>query len=455
MAEHATSVAVIGTGIVGISTAYYLVKNHNIRDVTLIDCGQPMAFTSAQSGENYRNWWPHPTMVAFTNRSIDLMEQIALDSGNRINMTRRGYTLATRRRDISDLVAELNFGLGDAAARLIRFHDGPAARSYRPAEKPDWQQAPNGVDVLQNADLIRRTFPSFAQDIAAVIHIRRAGDLSGQQLGAYMLEHIREAGGHRETGMVQDIEHSGRFRIVLEQDGVVRALEADAVVNAAGPFAPDIARMLGRALPIETVMQQKIAFEDARAAIPRDLPFSIDLDPQHIDWSQEEKSALEEDDGFAWAGEEMPGAIHCRPDGGDNGRWIKLGWAFNTDVAPATWQPPLSDSFPEIALRGAARLNPALRGYYNHLPRAMHHYGGWYAMTEENWPLIGSCGPEGAFVNGAHSGFGTMTACASGELCAALVSGAAAPEYAGALSTQRHADSTFMAAVLASGRGVL
>lgn len=50
-----------------------------------------MALTSAQSGENYRNWWPHPTMVAFTNRSIDLMEEIAKDSGNNIiNMNRRG-----------------------------------------------------------------------------------------------------------------------------------------------------------------------------------------------------------------------------------------------------------------------------------------------------------------------------------------------------------------------------
>ena len=40
----------------------------------LIDAGQPMGLTSAASGENYRNWWPHPVMTEFTDRSIALME---------------------------------------------------------------------------------------------------------------------------------------------------------------------------------------------------------------------------------------------------------------------------------------------------------------------------------------------------------------------------------------------
>ena len=91
MTEKSTHVAIIGTGIIGIATAYYLATRQGITDVLLIDAGPPMAFTSAQSGENYRNWWPHPSMVDFTNRSIDLLEDLARESGNRINMNRRGY----------------------------------------------------------------------------------------------------------------------------------------------------------------------------------------------------------------------------------------------------------------------------------------------------------------------------------------------------------------------------
>ena len=69
-------VAIIGAGSVGIAVAYYLVRDHGIRSLALIDSRDPMSLTSAQSGENYRNWWPHPTMTAFTDHSITLMEEL-------------------------------------------------------------------------------------------------------------------------------------------------------------------------------------------------------------------------------------------------------------------------------------------------------------------------------------------------------------------------------------------
>ena len=62
---HPVDVAIIGTGSVGIAVAYYLVRDHDVRRVALIDPLPPMSLTSAQSGENYRNWWPHRVMTAF------------------------------------------------------------------------------------------------------------------------------------------------------------------------------------------------------------------------------------------------------------------------------------------------------------------------------------------------------------------------------------------------------
>ena len=52
--KHDVEIAVIGAGIVGIATAYYLAVQHKRSRLLLIDSSQPMAFTSAQSGENYR-----------------------------------------------------------------------------------------------------------------------------------------------------------------------------------------------------------------------------------------------------------------------------------------------------------------------------------------------------------------------------------------------------------------
>lgn len=455
MFDPNNSIAIIGTGIIGIATAYYLAKNHGAKRITLIDKSPPMEFTSAQSGENYRNWWPHPTMVAFTNHSIDLLEDIARDSGNRINMNRRGYALATRQADIDELVAQLHDGLGDRATDLLRFHEGARAETYTGFESPGWHDAPIGVDILQNQSLIREYFPNYDPEVKSIIHIRRGGDISGQQLGMYMLDYLKDHGLKRAIGEVKDIRSENGFRIELRGANGLMTLQFDQVVNAAGPFADKIAKMLGVDLPVYHTFQQKIAFEDRQGAIPRKSPFSIDLDNQHIDWSDEEREMLLEDPEFAWLAQTMPGAIHCRPDGGDNGAWIKLGWAFNETSAPATWEPPLNENFPDIVLRGAARLRPALKAYYGKLPRSMHHYGGWYTMTKENWPLIGEMGPDGAYMNCAMSGFGTMAACAAGELCAATMADAMLPDYASAFSIERYKDADLMTALQAANKGVL
>src|SRR4029453_15654928 len=69
--------AVVGAGIVGIACAYSLALAERRPKVALIDPLGPMSLTSAASGENYRNWWPHPVMTAFTDYSIDLMEAVA------------------------------------------------------------------------------------------------------------------------------------------------------------------------------------------------------------------------------------------------------------------------------------------------------------------------------------------------------------------------------------------
>ncbi len=455
MAEIHARIAVIGAGTIGIATAYYLMKNHGIHDIALIDLGQPMAYTSAQSGENYRNWWPHPAMVAFTNRSIDLMEDISRESDNRINMTRRGYALSTRDTNIDAVVAQLYDGLGKEADRLIRYHTEAHSDTYQPFDDASWQAAPSGIDIVKNRALIQDRFASYAPDIETVIHIRRGGDISGQQLGMHMLDHLRAAGARRVTGEVRSITAQDGFQIEITTPDGTDTLMADQVVNAAGPYADEIAAMLGVELPIYNTFQQKIAFEDREAAIPRALPFSIDLDSQHIDWTQEERQMLLEDPDLAWLAKEMPGAIHCRPDGGDAGKWLKLGWAYNDTPARATWEPPLDDKFPEIVLRGAARLNPALKCYYGQLPRTMHHYGGWYTMTDENWPLIGKMGPDGAFMNCAMSGFGTMAACAAGELCAAWITDTELPDYARELSIERYEDTALLELLQASSKGVL
>ena len=446
-----TNTVVIGAGNIGLAVAYYLAVHHGITRIVVIDPGDPMAMTSAQSGENYRNWWPHPVMTAFTDHATDLLEQIARDTGNRIHMTRRGYVLATRNAAPDGLIAELHRGYADGGASRIRTHAGSADSYQRPVAS-DWETAPDGVDVLMGHALVAAQFPSLAPDIRTIVHIRRAGDISGQQLGQLMLERMRAVGVQLRRAAVTGIQVGPRFTLQLDGAGV---LHADRVVNAAGPFFTKIAAMLGEDLPVRCVYQQKIAFEDRAGALPRNLPFTIDLDGQALEWTEEERAILASEPEGARFLQPLPGGIHRRPEGGDAGRWIKLGWAYNDTASDPAAAAPVDPNFPDIVLRAASRLSPALKCYLGALPRGARHYGGYYAMTDENWPLIGPMRTPGAFMAGALSGFGTMAATATGALCAAWIADAERPAYAPNFTLARYGNTALMADLQSSSRGVL
>src|SRR5258706_3796001 len=97
MTNTTAEVVICGAGIAGVATAYHLAVEHGLTDVVLVEQGDPLALTSDKSTECYRNWWPGPgdAMVAFMNRSIDLIEQAARASDNRIQLSRRGYLYPT------------------------------------------------------------------------------------------------------------------------------------------------------------------------------------------------------------------------------------------------------------------------------------------------------------------------------------------------------------------------
>lgn len=446
--SQSTEIAIVGSGIAGIAAAYYLATKYDQHAVTLIDSRAPMSFTSAQSGDNYRNWWPHPVMAEFTDYSIDLMEALARDTSDAFSMMRRGYLLATRRTNIDDLLADLDQGIDNSVDRKVRVHTDVNSGTYRYSPNEHWSQAPDGVDVLSSQALIRNEFPSFSDDISNLVHIRRAGEFNSQQLGQHMLERIRALGTQRILGDVKNIERNGSFVLDVVTENGAETVKADVVINAAGPFARNVAEMLGVRLPVSNVFQQKLAFEDSLGAIPRDLPFSIDLDEQMLDWTDDERGMLEEDSGLSWLAEPVHDGVHRRPDGATTGRWVKLGWAYNTVVSEPQQdlanEPCKIEIFPEIVVRAAAALTPSLRQYLQSMPTRRSHYGGYYTMTDENWPLIGPTDIDGFFVIAALSGFGSMAACAAGSICADWVAGEKTPSFAAPLSLSRYEDTALM-----------
>src|SRR6266849_4494826 len=90
VAQVTAEVVICGAGIAGVAAAYHLAVRRGVRDVVLVDERPPLTLTSDKSAECYRNWWPGPgdDMVAVMNRSIDLLEELARESGNVFRLNR-------------------------------------------------------------------------------------------------------------------------------------------------------------------------------------------------------------------------------------------------------------------------------------------------------------------------------------------------------------------------------
>jgi len=218
MSDSAYEVVVCGAGIAGISAAYHLAVCQGMRDLLLVDERAPLSLTSDKSTECYRNWWPGPgdAMTRLTNRSIDIMEELARKTDNLFHLSRRGYLFVTADQNrIPDFcsVAEESCSLG---AGPLRVHTGESGDpEYVPAPAHGFEELPTGADLMLDPALVHYHFPFLSRDVVAALHTRRCGKLSAQQLGMYMLEQAREHGVRLLNARVEGVEVAGgRVRAV-------------------------------------------------------------------------------------------------------------------------------------------------------------------------------------------------------------------------------------------------
>jgi glycine/D-amino acid oxidase-like deaminating enzyme len=445
-------VVICGAGIAGVAAAYALAIEHDVTDITLVDKGNTLSLTSDKSTEAYRNWWPGPDwqMTAFMNRSIDLMEAIVCTSGNRINLNRRGYLFATADRSKIEFLQTMAKKAESRGAGAARFHD-TASSVYTPSPAHGFDFALTGADIITDQALIRRHFPYLAAETVAVAHVRRAGWLSAQQLGAVMLEAVRSRGIKVLRGEIGGIDVSGnraRTADVITDDGRM-SLDATHIVLAGGPLQKQLAAMAGIDLPIFAERHRKVSFQDTRGAVPREAPMMIWLDEQYLPFSDEEREALAGDGEATHFLDKFPAGVHGRPDGASA---TLLLFNHHGDSVEPEFPLPEAPHYAEIALRGMATMVPALRAYHGR-PSRPYIDGGYYVRTAENRPLIGPTPIDGLSISCAFGGFGIMAACASGELVARHIMQEALPDYAPAFQLARYKDPQYQALLTKWGDG--
>jgi len=432
-------VVICGAGISGIAAAYHLAVTQGVKNMCLIDERPPLTLTSDKSSEAYRNWWPDDVMVRLLNRSIDWLERWAHESGNRFLLNRRGYVYLTANPDGIDDFKRAAQSAQQAGAGEVRVHvDRSAAARYAPIDSQRFEEQPTGADLLLDRSFIRDRFPYLNEDVVALLHARRCGWFSGQQLGMYLLEQARAHGVTLLQDRIDRVSVKGNRveDIHLASGG---SISTRSFINAAGPFVKEVAQLISVELPIVHELHVKIALKDYLGIVPRHAPLMIWTDPQFLPWTEDERADLDASEETRWLLHELPGGVHFRPEGGGDSNLLLMLWAYHVEPRTPIVPPPLDEFFPEVVLRGLAKMIPSLRAYFGKASIALYD-GGYYTKTPENRPLAGPLPVEGAYICGAVSGYGLMASAAVGELVAAHVTGSRLPDYATAFSFERYSD---------------
>jgi glycine/D-amino acid oxidase-like deaminating enzyme len=431
---------ICGAGITGVAAAHYLSKA-GITNILLLDERPPLSFTSDRSTECYRNWWPDPAMLGLMNRSIDLMEELANESGNIFHMNRRGYLYVTASDSKIPALIERSKRTSNLGAGQLRVHTAGSS-SYQLAQPEGFQDQPSGADLLLGSALIHKYFPYLSQNAVAALHARRAGWLSAQQLGMYLLETARRRGVRFESRRVTGVDvANGRVNGIRLSSG--ESIDSPIFINAAGPYLAEVGKMLGVDLPVHTELHLKAAIKDPLGVVGRNAPLLIWDDEQTLPWETDERLALAEDPETRWLTEMFPPGAHTRPEGADESQIILMLWEYKQKVTEPVWPPQFDEQYPEIVLRGLATMLPGLKDYFSKMPRPQID-GGYYTKTRENRPLIGKMGVDGAYMIGAVSGYGIMSACGAGDLLAAHLTEKSLPAYAMTFELSRYESKEYL-----------
>jgi glycine/D-amino acid oxidase-like deaminating enzyme len=359
---------VIGGGIVGVATAFWLSRAG--LDTVLVEMRDGLStLTTPNSVESFRAQFTEPAMAELAIPSIRQLEDFPEVVGIAdidIDVIHQGYLFVT---DDAGATAQLE-------AAVATHHELGVRDSQ-----------------FLIGDEITRRFPYVAHTVVAGTFRQRDGWFSSHEAtqgfakgsSARFLLHTR----------VKDILTDGKgVAGVLTDRGEI---STRTIVNAAGPFAGVVGNMVGLELPLEPVRRQKV-FVTPKQQIPGDAPMCIDL-RREVYWRPSEGGAL-----LGWVDPDEPVS------------------APSQDV-PTDWD------FPAIVLDKLSNLFPFWDDVARDLSSShLRTSAGYYVYTPDDQPLIGPVPQVPGFYLNCGYWAGVMLAPEAGRRIADLVTGTMVPE---------------------------
>ncbi len=241
-------VAIIGGGIMGVSTAYHLAKR-GLSDVVILEKDLLAQASTGLSVGGIRQQFSHPANIRLSQESVKVFERFQEEFGVDIRFCQVGYLFLAQKQEtwiefLANVETQRSLGV--------------------PVETLSPQEISRRWPYLNVSDVKGGTFgprDGYADPYQAAMGYAN----SARRLGVRIEEKTKVIGIKLKSGRVQGIETSNG------------PIFSPVVVNAAGPWAGEVAKMAGLDLPV-TPYRRQVFMTKPFAAIPKPVPMVIDQD---------------------------------------------------------------------------------------------------------------------------------------------------------------------------------
>jgi len=354
-------VIVIGGGIVGLSSAYYLAGRG--ADVTLYEEGSLGTGSTARAAGGIRAQFTTPVNVKLSLASKRVWNSFEAAFGVDIEYRKNGYLFLARSEATAEQFRENVRTQRDLGADSEYLSPEEAQERCPGLDTGQFVAATyNGDDGIADPNLAVQGYAGAARE--AGVDVRTKTAVTGL---------LRE--GERVVGVEAD------------GDGVSGRHEADQVVNAAGAWSPRVAAMAGVDLPVSPRRRQ-VAVVDPSTPVPESVPLTIDLETGSY--------FRPERDGVALVG----------------GHFVDE----DPEVDPERYSEDVDLDWAAEAVERAADHTD----YFGPETRIRRGWAGLYAVTPDHHPVVEQTRP-GLVTATGFSGHGFQHAPATGQIVAELV----------------------------------
>lgn len=248
MLPNKASAVIIGGGVMGVSTAYHLAVR-GCQDVVLLEMA---AFLGSEAtgkcAGGIRYQFSTEINVRLSLLSLPMLVNFEEELGQQIDLRWTGYLfLLDNDADVCAYQAQVSMQNRLGVPSQMLSHD----------------EAAQMVPLLNTADIMGGAYHARdgLADPSGVVQGYAAG---ARRQGVQLLTGVEVTGIRVQAGKVTGVQTSQG------------AIDAPVVVNAAGPWAGQVAAMAGVQLPISPVRRQ-IAVTTPLPEVPADFPFVIDF----------------------------------------------------------------------------------------------------------------------------------------------------------------------------------